>query len=186
MPVESSDFYVDNNNVEGAVGKQLDVRPPTLTISTIPDSFVFYEHGTVTFNVPISYGIWNNIPNTLNKQNILVSSSDSKTIKTNDAIIIRQDEQQPVDASFVFTRQILGETETITIVLNSLTRGGEDLMSQPIEVQRYVVGLFNQLMDDVAPESLRTVPVKEKKDSEESDQNKDLKEDLKDSIRNDR
>ena len=186
VPVESSDFYVDNNNVEGAVGKQLDVRPPTLTISTIPDSFVFYEHGTVTFNVPISYGIWNNIPNTLNKQNILVSSSDSKTIKTNDAIIIRQDEQQPVDASFVFTRQILGETETITIVLNSLTRGGEDLMSQPIEVQRYVVGLFNQLMDDVAPESLRTVPVKERKDSEESDQNKDLKEDLKDSIRNDR
>lgn len=181
VPAESGDFYVANNEIEGAVGKQLDIRPPTLAIPTIPDAFVYYEHSAVTFNVPTSYGVWNNIPNTLNKQNILISSSDSKTIKTNNAIIIRQDEQQPVEASFVFTRQILGGTETITIMLTSLTRGSENLMSQPIEVQRYAVGLFNQIMDDVAPESLRTVSVK--KDEKESDPNKELKEDLKDSIR---
>lgn len=181
VPVESGDFYVDNNKIDGAVGKQLDIRPPTLAIATIPESFVHHEHNTVTFNVPVSYGVWNNIPNTLNKQNILVSSSDSKTIKTNNAIISRQDEQQPVEASFVFTRQNLGATETITIVLSSLMRSGENLMSQPIEVQRYVVGLFNQIMDDVAPESLRTVPVKT--DEKKSDPNKELKEDLKDSIR---
>lgn len=191
VPIEAGDYYVDKNNIEGIVGKQLDIRPPTLPIPTISEAFVIYNHGMVTFNAPVSYGVWNNIPSSLNKQNILLSSSDSKTIKTDNAVIIRQDEQQPVRASFVINRQIIGETETITIVLNSLTRGGEDLMSQPIEVQRYVVGLFNQIMDDVAPESLRTVPIKEKteedkKDSKESDPNKDLKEDLKDSIRRDR
>jgi outer membrane protein assembly factor BamC len=187
VPMESGDFYIMNNNAEGAVGKQLDIRPPTLAISTIPDSFLLYEHAKVTFNAPISYGVWNNIPNTLNKQNILISSSDNKTIKINNAIIIRQDEQQPVAASFTFTRQMLNETETITIVLDSLTRGAENLMSQPIEVQRYTVGLFNQIMDDVAPESLRTVVVKEKKDEDkESDSSNSLKEDLNDSMRHDR
>lgn len=164
VPQEVGEYYVINNNVEGAVGKQLDIRPPVLTISTIPDAFVLYKNGTVTFNVPVSYGIWNNIPNTLNKQNILVSSSDSTTIKINDAIITRKDEQQPVNASFVVTRQMHGNAETITIVLSALTRGGENLMSQPIEVQRYVVGLFNHIMNDVAPESLWTVPVKDSTD----------------------
>ena len=164
VPQEVGEYYVINNNVEGAVGKQLDIRPPVLTISTIPDAFVLYKNGTVTFNVPVSYGIWNNIPNTLNKQNILVSSSDSTTIKINDALITRKDEQQPVNASFVVTRQMHGNAETITIVLSALTRGGENLMSQPIEVQRYVVGLFNHIMNDVAPESLWTVPVKDSTD----------------------
>lgn len=164
VPQEVGEYYIINNNVEGAVGKQLDIRPPVLTISTIPDAFVLYKNGTVTFNVPVSYGIWNNIPNTLNKQNILVSSSDSTTIKINDAIITRKDEQQPVNASFVVTRQMHGNAETITIVLSALTRGGENLMSQPIEVQRYVVGLFNHIMNDVAPESLWTVPVKDSTD----------------------
>ena len=169
VPQEVGEYYVINNNVEGAVGKQLDIRPPVLTISTIPDAFVLYKNGTVTFNVPVSYGIWNNIPNTLNKQNILVSSSDSTTIKINDAIITRKDEQQPVNASFVVTRQMHGNAETITIVLSALTRGGENLMSQPIEVQRYVVGLFNHIMNDVAPESLWTVPVKDSTDENKKD-----------------
>ena len=191
VPQEVGEYYVINNNVEGAVGKQLDIRPPELTISTIPDAFVVYKNGTVNFNVPVSYGIWNNIPNTLNKQNIQISSSDSTTIKINGAIITRKDEQQPVNASFVLTRQMHGSAETITIVLSALTRGGENLMSQPIEVQRYVVGLFNHIMNDVAPESLWTVPVKDstdenKKDSKESDPMKDLKDDLKDSLRKDR
>ncbi|OTQ72866.1 outer membrane protein assembly factor BamC [Gilliamella apis] len=195
VPVEAGDFYVDNNDIEGALGKQLDIRPPTVPIPTIDDAFVIYNNGTVTFNAPISYGIWNNIPNSLAKQNISIITSDNNTIKTGNSIIARGDEQQPVDASYIFKRQILGETETITMVLDTLTRGNENLMSQPIEVQRYVVGLFNQIMDDVAPESLRTVPVKEKtdedkKDDKESDPNKTLKEDLKDeirdSIRNDR
>ena len=54
-----------------------------------------------------------------------------------------------------------------------------------------MVGLFNHIMNDVAPESLWTVPVKDstdenKKDNKESDPMKDLKDDLKDRLRKDR
>jgi len=188
VPIEAGDFYIDNSDIEGALGKHLDIRPPTVPITTVDEAFAIYNNATVTFNAPISSGVWNSIPNTLAKQNISIVASDNNTIKTGNAVIARGDEQQPVDVSYIFKRQILGETETITIVLHTLTRGSEDLMSQPIEVQRYSVGLFNQIMDDVAPESLRTVPVKEKtdedkKDDKESDPNKALKEDLKDEIR---
>ncbi|MCO6560556.1 MAG: hypothetical protein J6574_05525, partial [Gilliamella sp.] len=79
---------------------------------------------------------------------------------TNKAFMVRADEDQAVEASYSMTRELLGDTETITISITSLTRGAEDLISQPIEVQRYVVGLFNDIMDDVAPDSVRVVPRK--------------------------
>ena len=188
VPVEVGDFYIDGSNIEGALGKKLDIRPPTVPIVTVDEAFVIYNDGMVTFNTPISSGVWNRIPNTLAKQNIPIVASDNNTIKTGNAVISRGDEKRAVEASYIFKRQILDETETITIVLHTLTRDGSDLMSQPIEVQRYTVGLSNQIMDDVAPESLRTVPIKEKtdedkKDDKESDPNKALKEDLKDDIR---
>ncbi|MWN05857.1 outer membrane protein assembly factor BamC [Gilliamella sp. Pas-s95] len=160
VPTETSDFYVDKTEIKGNLGKQLDIRPPSLPIPTVPDAFAVYNSGSVTFNAPLSNQVWERIPNSLTKRNISIASQDSSAIQTNKAFIIRADEEQAVEASYSIKRQLLGDTETITILITSLTRGTDDLTSQPIEVQRYVVGLFNDIMDDVAPDSMRVAPPK--------------------------
>lgn len=190
IPAEVADFYIYKLDSKGNLGKQVDIRAPVVPIPTVSDSFVIYNNGVVTFNSPLSADVWNKIPNTLNNKNIPISSSDNLTIKTGKAFIVRADETQTAEASFTFKRKIVGDTQTITLSLDSLARGAEDISSQPIEVQRYVVGLFNSLMDDIAPQSFREPQVK---DSNENDAkkgaNKDtesmkrIKEDLKDQIR---
>ncbi|MCO6553050.1 MAG: outer membrane protein assembly factor BamC [Gilliamella sp.] len=160
VPAESGDFYIVTTEVKGELGKKLDIRPPVLPIPTIQDAFAIYNNGSVTFNAPLSNNIWDRIPDSLSKRNIFIASGDNNSIKTNKAFMVRADEDQAVEASYSMTRELLGDTETITISITSLTRGAEDLISQPIEVQRYVVGLFNDIMDDVAPDSVRVVPRK--------------------------
>ncbi|MCX8701446.1 outer membrane protein assembly factor BamC [Gilliamella sp. B2840] len=166
IPAEIADFFIYKLDSKGNLGKQVDIRPPVVPIPTVSDAFVIYNNGVVTFNSPLNADVWNKIPNTLNNKNIPISSSDNFTIKTGKAFIIRADETQTAEASFIFKRQIVGDTETITVGLDSLTRGTEDISSQPIEVQRYVVGLFNSLMDDVAPQSFRELPVKDSNENE--------------------
>lgn len=186
VPAETNDYYVDNNEVQGALGKKLDIRPPVLPIPTIADAFADYSNGAVTFNTPLSDNVWGRIGNVLTNKNIPIKHSDNKSITTDKAFIVRADEEQSIEASYVFNREVLGQTETITLRLTSLTRGNEDILSQPIEVQRYVVGLFNDIMDEVAPESLRVVPRKTDNDentgaeqTERSSLSQELKEDLK-------
>ncbi|MWN90538.1 outer membrane protein assembly factor BamC [Gilliamella sp. Pra-s65] len=173
VPIENGDFYIDKTEYKGALGKKLDIRPPSLPILTIPDAFAIYNRGTVTFNSPLSSQVWERIPNSLSKRNISIASQDSNSIQTGKSFIVRADEEQAVEASYSIKRQLLGDTETITILLTSLTRGADDLTSQPIEVQRYVVGLFNDIMDDVAPDSMRVVPPKSQ---DKSDEEKDKSE----------
>lgn len=192
VPAEVADYFVNNGKIDGPLGKQVDIRPPVLPLSTISEAFVIYNNGMVTFNVPLSYNIWDRIPNILTNKNIPIDGRDNQTIKTAKAYIVRADESQQTEASYVFKRKIMGNTETITLGLNSLTRGAEDISTQPAEVQRYVVGLFNIIMDEVAPESVRQPPVKNPKDDDakkdaksdkDSESMKALKEDLKDNNR---
>lgn len=170
IPAESNEFFVNTTEVHGDLGKKLDIRPPTLPISTIQEAFAIYNNGSVTFNVPLSSNVWEQIPNSLNKRNILIASHDSNTIQTGKSFMVRADEEQAVEASYSIKRQLLGDTETITISITSLTRGTENLISQPVEVQRYIVGLFNDIMNDVAPDSMRIVPAKaqDKNDEEKN------------------
>ncbi|OCG25351.1 hypothetical protein A9G22_00560 [Gilliamella sp. App2-1] len=169
IPAESGDFYVITTEFKGDLGKKLDIRPPSLPIPTIQDAFAFYNSGSVTFNVPLSNNVWGRIPNSLSKKNIPIVSRDNNTIKTDKTFMVRADEEQAVQATYSIKRQLLDNTETITISITSLARGMDDLMSQPIEVQRYVVGLFNDIMDDVAPDSVRVVPPKAQDNDTEKD-----------------
>lgn len=166
VPVENGDFYINKTQYKGALGKKLDIRPPSLPILTVPDAFAVYNNGLVTFNTPLSSQVWERIANSLSKRNISIASQDSNTIQTGKSFIVRADEDQAVEASYSIKRQLLGDTETITILITSLTRGTDNLISQPIEVQRYVVGLFNDIMDDVAPDSMRIAPPKAQNDEE--------------------
>ena len=175
VPAESGEFYVVKTEFKGNLGKKLDIRPPILPIPTIQDVLAVYNNGSVTFNVPLSNNVWNRIPDSLSRKNIPIASHDNNTIKTNKAFMARADEDQAVEATYSISRQLLGDTETITISIISLTRGFDDLISQPIEVQRYVVGLFNDIMDNVAPDSVRVVPRKAQNEEIEKENAKSKK-----------
>lgn len=188
IPAEIADYYVYTAKTEGAIGRQVDIRPPLIPIPTIANAYASYDKGVVTLTAPINNGVWNNIPNTLKNINLPISSSDNNTIQTAKAFMVRGDEEQTVEASFFIQRQIFNDAETITVALSSLTRGADDLTSNPIEVQRYVVRLFNAIMDDVAPPSSRIPPEKEKKNEEEkkdADKNPEVMQDQQENPNND-
>ncbi|WP_294614040.1 outer membrane protein assembly factor BamC [uncultured Gilliamella sp.] len=179
IPTEAADFYVYPVETKGAVGKLVDIRPPLLPIPTIVDAYANYSNGVATLNAPANSGVWSSITTTLNRKNIPISSSDNNTIRTANAFILSDDEQQTVQASYVIQRHTIGGAETITVALNSLTRGAEDLSSNPLEVQRYVVTLFNAIMDDAAPPSAR-IPTNELKGNEKQEETNSASELLKD------
>lgn len=165
IPAETIDFYIYSNKIEGgAVGKQVDVRPPVIPIPTISDSYASYNHGVVTLNVPDSNDVWSIIPSTLSKRNIPISSNNTKEIVTSNASIYPEDEGLSIQASYIIQRETHAGSEIITVGLKNLSKAGQDISSDPIEVQRYVVRLFNFIMDDAAPESSRIVSQKAEKD----------------------
>lgn len=154
IPTETNDFYIYRTNTEGAIGKQVDIRPPTIPISTIPNSSVSYHHDVVTLNVPANSNVWEFIPNSLTKRNIGIVNNDSKSIITASTFVFPNDKDQAIQASFIIQRQkSYGDFENITFGLKTLTRGEEDLSNDPIEIQRYIVRLFNMIMDDAVSES---------------------------------
>lgn len=188
IPAEIADYYVYTAKTEGAIGRQVDIRPPLIPIPTIADAYATYDKGVVTLTAPVNNGVWNNIPNTLRNNNIPISSSDNNTIQTAKAFIVRGGEEQTVEASFIIQRQVYRDSETITVGLISLTRGAEDLSSNPNEVQRYVIRLFNAIMDDVAPPSSRLPPEKEQKndgEKKETDKNTQMNQDQQENLKKD-
>lgn len=158
VPAESSEYYIHFNKNEGAVyGKQVDIRAPIIPIPTIPDSYASYNYGTASLNAPADANVWSVIPTALNRYNIPISSSDNNAIVTGNASIFSSDEEPNIQASYVIHRQNYSGTENIIVELKTLTRGTQDISSNPIEVQRYVVRLFNLIMDEAAPKSSQVV-----------------------------
>lgn len=150
VPTASNQYYVFKAAADGNVGKDIDIRPPSLALPTIADSYAVYQSGLIQLDVPNYVGFWSQIPTILRNNNIAIKSEDSSTIKTDIRLVNRINEEQPVEASYLLQRKISGDREYITVELASLKRMGADV-SSPIERQYYTVEFFNMLMKAVSP-----------------------------------
>jgi len=155
VPMASTEYYIFKAAKEGAVGMELDIRPPQLALPTTIDSLATYENGIVKFDAPEYVDFWAQVPSLLAQNNITIESNDRNTIKTGLRSIQRRDELQPVEASYLLQHKLIGNREFITVELVSLKNLGQDI-SNPIDKQYYTVEFFNLLMNSAVPST--TVP----------------------------
>lgn len=149
VPAASTEYYVFKAAKEGAVGKELDIRPPQLALPTTVDSYASYDNGIVKLDAPIDVGFWNSIPSLLAKNDIKTDVNSNDTIKTGARLVYRGDEKQPVEASYLLKHKVAGDREYVTIELSSLKNMGQDVNSS-IDKQYYTVEFFNLLMTPAA------------------------------------
>lgn len=149
LPPESNEYHVYKAAQEGAVGKALDIRPPALALPTIADSYASYNEGQLTFDAPEYSGFWAQVPSILSRHNISIEHSDENSIKTGVWLASGADESQSIQASYSLKRKLQGGREYVTIELTSLKNAGQDITSLA-DSQRYTVGFFNMLMNDVS------------------------------------
>lgn len=152
VPSASNEYYVFNIAKQGEVGKDVDIRPPSLPLPTIADSYVFYRSGAIQLDAPDYAGFWSQIPTILRNNNIAISNSDSSTISTDVRVVNRLGESQPVEATYSLRNQLSSGREYVTVELTSLKRMGEDV-TNPVERQYYTTEFFNMLMKGMASSS---------------------------------
>ncbi len=157
IPPQTDEYYIYPSKAEGELGKNVDIRPPLLPIPTMADAYASYDNGVVTLDAPQNSGVWEIIPATLSSKNIIIQSQDNNTIKTTSTSILRGDEQQAAEGTFLIKRHTASGREYITVELTDLRRMGQPVSSKA-DTQRYVVGLFNEFMNAAAPASAHVPP----------------------------
>ncbi|WP_392562666.1 outer membrane protein assembly factor BamC [Orbus sturtevantii] len=150
LPAVSNEYYIFKAAKEGAVGRNLDIRPPQLALPTTVDSYASYDKGVVKFDAPEYVGFWSKLPSLLAHNNIMTESSNADSIKTGVRSVYRGNESQPVEASYLLQRKLIGDREFITVNLISLKSMGQDI-TDPIDGQYYTVEFFNLLMNSAQP-----------------------------------
>ncbi|RKS87780.1 outer membrane protein assembly factor BamC [Orbus hercynius] len=145
VPAASNEYYIFPVTTKGEVGKAVDIRPPSLPLPTIADSYVTYQSGMIKFDSPSYANFWSQIPAILSTNNISAERNDSSVIKTGTRFVYRTDDPQPVEASYLLQRKLASGREYITLELVSLQRMGQDIPSA-IERQYYTNEFFNLLM----------------------------------------
>lgn len=147
LPAESSEFYIYDASSRGDIGKDIDIRPPSLPISALVDSYVSYENGVVTLDSPDYLNLWQVLPALLQKQRVTIEQRTSYSIKTANVILSNDDDS--ADAKYLIQHQLSGSRELTTLELTSLKKSGKDIVNMN-ETQRYTVEFFNKLMKQYA------------------------------------
>lgn len=155
IPPQTNDFYINRAAGEGMVGRNIDIRPPLLPLALVADSYASYEAGVVSVDLPEYANFWAQIPSLLAKHNIAVAENNNQTIKTGTRSVVQNDSGESIAATYLLRREERNGREYIKVELTSLTNNGQDISADSIQSQRYTVGLYNMLINDL-PSSANT------------------------------
>ncbi|WP_392565521.1 outer membrane protein assembly factor BamC [Utexia brackfieldae] len=146
LPAEQGDYYIYPNVKVGAVGDDVDIRPPLQPIAALTGSNADYDGKVAVLQAPSVLDIWRNIKPILNEKNISIATDSQQEILTAPTTFTRADEDIARQASFAIRHNQNGASQTVSVELLTLQANGENLLDNAIERQRYTVGFFNMLM----------------------------------------
>ncbi|WP_033851541.1 outer membrane protein assembly factor BamC [Yersinia wautersii] len=151
LPIQNGEFDVRTVNSQGAVGKQLDIRPPVQPLTLLSGSRA--ENATDTSkllleNSPQNRDLWAQITRVLQDHNWPIASRQdaSQTLTTDWIKWNRADEDVQFEGRYQISVQEEGYQLALVVKSLELQQGGRTI-TQYSEIQRYNSAMLNAIIE---------------------------------------
>ncbi|AAM84991.1 lipoprotein [Yersinia pestis biovar Microtus str. 91001] len=151
LPVQNGEFDVRTVNSQGAVGKQLDIRPPVQPLTLLSGSRA--ENATDTSkllleNSPQNRDLWAQVTRVLQDHNWPIASRQdaSQTLTTDWIKWNRADEDVQFEGRYQISVQEQGYQLALVVKSLELQQGGKTI-TQYSEIQRYNSAMLNAIIE---------------------------------------
>ncbi|WP_145571282.1 outer membrane protein assembly factor BamC [Yersinia bercovieri] len=151
LPVQNGDFDVRSVNSQGAVGKQLDIRPPVQPLALLSGSRAENANDTSKLlleNSPQNRNLWAQVTRVLQDKNWPIASRQdaSQTLTTDWVKWNRADEDVQFEGRYQISVQEQGYQLVLVVKSLALQQGGQPVSSYT-EIQRYNGAMLNAIIE---------------------------------------
>ncbi|WP_127959526.1 outer membrane protein assembly factor BamC [Serratia microhaemolytica] len=151
LPAANSGYNVPPMTATGAVGKQLDIRPPLQPLALLSGSRAQYANGSATLlfeNTAQNQNLWSRITHLLTLKDVPVAARDNgnQTLTTDWVQWDRLDEDHPHEGRYQISVQQQGYQQVLMVRSLELRQQGQSVIAAA-EVQRYTSMMMNSILE---------------------------------------
>lgn len=147
LPLQNGDFDIPAARGQGAVGKQLDIRPPAQPLALMNGARTqFAGNSGVLLLDNASGALWPQVVDVVQARNYPVASrtDGSQTLTTDWVQWNRADEDHQYRGRYQIAVQQQGYQQALSVRLLELQQEGKAVTS-PVQLQRYTAQMLNEL-----------------------------------------
>ncbi|RKQ40675.1 outer membrane protein assembly factor BamC [Enterobacter sp. R1(2018)] len=146
LPVENGQYTIPVTNGSGAVGKQLDIRPPAQPLALVSGARTQFTGDTASLMVESARGatLWPQVVSIVQANNYTISKRDDagQTLTTDWVQWNRADEDEQYRGRYQITVQPQGYQQSVVVKLLNLEQSGKPV-SDAASMQRYSAQMLN-------------------------------------------
>lgn len=147
LPLQNGDFDIPSASAKGAVGKQLDIRPPAQPLALINGARTQFAGNSGVLLVDNASGaLWPQVVTVVQTRNYSIASrtDGSQTLTTDWVQWNRADEDHQYRGRYQIAVQQQGYQQALSVKLLELEQEGKAVTS-PVQLQRYTAQMLNEL-----------------------------------------
>lgn len=154
LPLQNGEYNIPTTTTAGAVGKDLDIRPPLQALTLLTGSRVENSANSSKLlleNTPEHHNLWSQINKLLTEKGYKISQKDdaAQTLTTDWITWQRADENVPYQGRYRIS--VAKQDYQIALsVANEGLKQGEKEITDPVQIQRYNVVMLNKLASDLS------------------------------------
>ena len=147
LPLQNGDYDVPHSVAKGALGKELDIRPPAQPLALMNGTRAQFTGNTGVLAVDSSRGsIWSQVVNVVQSYKFPVAQRDdaAQQLTTDWVQWNRADEDNQYRGRYQISVQNQGYQQVLTVRLLELQQQGQTVTT-PVQVQRYTGQMLNDI-----------------------------------------
>ncbi|KAB8309555.1 outer membrane protein assembly factor BamC [Erwinia endophytica] len=148
LPLQNGDYDIPPASTSGAVGKQLDIRPPAQPLALLNGARTQFtgNSGVLMLDNNRSGALWPQVVDVVQARHYPIASRDdaSQTLSTDWVQWNRADEDHQYRGRYQINVQQQGYQQALTVKLLELQQEGKSVTS-PVQIQRYTAQMMNEL-----------------------------------------
>ncbi|MBV4368002.1 outer membrane protein assembly factor BamC [Erwinia sp. BNK-24-b] len=148
LPLQNGDFDIPSASSKGAIGKQLDIRPPAQPLALMNGTRTQFagNSGVLLLDNNRSGSLWPQVVDIVQARNYAIASRTdaSQTLTTDWVQWNRADEDHQYRGRYQISVQQQGYQQALTVKLLELQQEGKAVTS-PVQMQRYTAQMLNEL-----------------------------------------
>lgn len=147
LPLQNGDFDIPSASAKGAVGKQLDIRPPAQPLALINGARTQFAGNSGVLLIDNASGaLWPQVVTVVQTRNYPIASrtDGNQTLTTDWVQWNRADEDHQYRGRYQIAVQQQGYQQALSVKLLELEQEGKAVTS-PVQLQRYTAQMLNEL-----------------------------------------
>ncbi|WP_261640000.1 outer membrane protein assembly factor BamC [Erwinia mallotivora] len=148
LPLQNGDFDIPSASANGAIGKQLDIRPPAQPLALMNGTRTQFagNSGVLLLDNDRSGALWPQVVDVIQARNYPVASRTdaSQTLTTDWVQWNRADEDHQYRGRYQISVQQQGYQQALNVRLLELQQEGK-VVNSPVQLQRYTAQMLNEL-----------------------------------------